>query len=106
MTAPFTNDELADRIEGAVIDAANADSRVHVDAAVLVATVSALRERTPAPGPCWHGSGIDDWSRALSGQTIRCELDAGHAGAHVWRRPDGGEAVWPATADSNEVVTL
>ena len=46
------------------------------------------------PGPCWHDSGIT-WP---SGERPRCELLAGHAGAHAWKRPNGGEAVWTDTA--------
>jgi hypothetical protein len=93
----FTNAELADRLEAAVIDGANGSSAVHVDAAVLVAVVAALRTDVPKPGPCWHDSGIYDWalSHNPNGATIRCQLDAGHAGAHTWGRPHGGQAVWP-----------
>ena len=45
------------------------------------------------PGPCWHDSGTEWWT----GERPRCELLAGHAGAHTWTRPGGGEAVWLET---------
>lgn len=48
-----------------------------------------------APGPCWHDSG-QPWIGGNPGAgNIRCELLAGHAGAHVAKRTAGGESVWP-----------
>ena len=41
------------------------------------------------PGPCWHDSGVT-WP---SGERPRCELLAGHAGAHTCRSGHG-ESVW------------
>ena len=46
----------------------------------------------PTPGPCWDDSGV-----TLPGvlhETVRCELLAGHAGAHEATRPNGGTSVW------------
>lgn len=43
------------------------------------------------PGLCWHDSGIGLSDR----DTWRCELKAGHLGAHECER-NGGTAVWPA----------
>lgn len=47
----------------------------------------------PTPGPCFHESGVT-WP---SGERPRCELLAGHDGAHTWRNPHGGESVWTET---------
>lgn len=60
----------------------------------------AIAERLDAPafpvepGACWHDSGVE-WP---DGTTPRCELKAGHVGAHEWQRPSGGTATWLETA--------
>lgn len=66
--------------------------------AALTHAVLALAEAHAAPavepGPCWHDSGIT-WP---NGVAPRCELRAGHAGAHECSRGAmGGTAVWTAT---------
>lgn len=58
----------------------------------------------PIPsGPCWHDSGM-----GLPGlPTWRCELKAGHLGAHECERHNG-TAVWPAdlpTAPAEDETT-
>lgn len=46
-------------------------------------------------GPCWADSG-HSWPGMPDGVTVRCDLPAGHAGAHEADRGSmGGTAVWP-----------
>ena len=52
------------------------------------------------PGPCWHDSG-HSWPGETF--TVRCDLLAGHAGAHQAERPMGGTAVW--TSDDSTTPT-
>lgn len=47
---------------------------------------------TVEPGPCWHDSGVNI---PTSDVNYRCELKAGHLGAHECERGNGS-AVWPA----------
>lgn len=47
------------------------------------------------PGPCWHDSGVNI---PTSDATYRCELKAGHLGAHECGRGNG-HAVWPADTE-------
>lgn len=79
-----------------------------VDAAEKIAAANALATlalvdalRNPAapvpPGPCWNDSGS-----VWFGNRPRCELLAGHAGAHVWRDGNGGERVWPNRTGGQE----
>jgi hypothetical protein len=57
----------------------------------ILAVADAVREQVP-PGPCWADSGIT-WPNSVA--TTRCELLAGHAGAHQADRGlMGGTAVW------------
>lgn len=60
----------------------------------------AVRVPTPEAGPCWHDSGYD-WP---NGGRPRCELLAGHAGAHTWRNPHGGEAVWVESLAGHDLL--
>lgn len=55
------------------------------------AEIQRLRPTVP-PGPCWADSGVI-WPGRVA--TTRCDLRAGHAGAHEADRGDlGGHAVW------------
>lgn len=64
-------------------------------AACREAWVASLAVTKPPPGPCWHDSGVT-WPGEA--QSVRCELLAGHDGAHTAKRPNGGESVWTETA--------
>lgn len=60
----------------------------------LMAQGMGLKSCPPPPGPCWHDSGIT-WP---DGFRPRCELLAGHDGAHQCDRGSkGGTAVWTVT---------
>lgn len=59
------------------------------------------------PGPCWHDSGVT-WPGETA--SVRCELLAGHDGAHQADRGSrGGTAVWtettPPTAHTGDLIT-
>lgn len=50
------------------------------------------------PGPCWNDSGVI-LPNSLE-FTYRCDLLAGHEGAHqADRGPWSGEAIWPSSDD-------
>lgn len=56
------------------------------------------------PGPCWHNSGGVAWPG--QNHPVRCELLAGHVGAHEAEGRAGGHVVWehsspPATRVHN-----
>lgn len=51
------------------------------------------------PGVCWHDSGVT-WHGETA--TTRCELRAGHTGAHECVRPWGGTATWLETTVAAE----
>lgn len=61
--------------------------------AAWLAAARIVEEAKPLvpPGPCWHNSGVT-WP----GQSfpVRCELLAGHAGAHEAEGRVGGHVVW------------
>lgn len=59
---------------------------------------------TPVPpGPCWADSG-HTWPGVAEGTTVRCDLLAGHAGAHQADRGSmGGTAVWPNDSEAHDV---
>lgn len=57
---------------------------------------------TIPPGPCWNDSGVT-WP---NGERPCCELLAGHDGAHTWKRPLGGEAVWTDADADSELAQL
>jgi len=53
-----------------------------------------------APGPCWDNPGIT-WP---NGGSPRCELRAGHAGAHECDRGSlGGTAVWTSRTEREDL---
>jgi len=55
------------------------------------------------PGPCWADSGIA-WPEMPDGVTVRCDLLAGHAGAHeADRGVRGGTAVWDNESEPHDV---
>lgn len=60
---------------------------------VVADVLDIVSQRVPVPpGPCWHDSGVK-WPDQTA--SLRCELLAGHAGAHqADRGPRGGTAVW------------
>jgi hypothetical protein len=75
-------------------------AHARTDVELLLADRARLTERLAEveaavpPGPCWHDSGIT-WP---DGFRPRCELRAGHAGAHECDRGAmGGTAVWLET---------
>lgn len=73
-------------------------------ARLLVAERDALTARpTVPPGPCWHDAGVD-WP---NGVRPRCDLLAGHEGAHQADRGlMGGTAVWPAAEPTRPAAEL
>lgn len=71
-----------------------------LDALIAIADTLQAPTAPVPPGPCWNDSGIPTKFGGDQAFTVRCELLAGHAGAHEASRQFGGTSVWP-----NEEVT-
>lgn len=84
-------------INGRVGEVSEEDPYLPIARAALIAIVHGqvpgvvMGSTDVPPGPCWHDPGVT-WP---DGRQPRCELLAGHAGAHVWDQgTSGGTAVW------------